>query len=257
MLLKLLKYDFRAMWKQFSLIWGAALVLALVNRFTLNTGRRIPVMGENASSLLAIAFSVVLAAMFVIAVIFVIQRFARGLLGSEGYLMHTLPVRSWQLVAAKLICGTVTWIGCGMVAVLCPLIMAPVDWSEMIYLPWLNVIRGLIKHPDVILVFSEICLMIVSAIVISISLMYLAMSIGHLFSHHRKLVSVAAFIGLYILLANFYARIFLWNPVEQFIDWVSGNVHGAMLSVSAAMVIPALIFLALTSWILENKLNLE
>ena len=35
MLLKLLKYDFRAMWKQFSLIWGAALVLALVNRFVL------------------------------------------------------------------------------------------------------------------------------------------------------------------------------------------------------------------------------
>ena len=35
MLFKLLKYDFRAMWKQFSLIWGAALVLALVNRFTL------------------------------------------------------------------------------------------------------------------------------------------------------------------------------------------------------------------------------
>ena len=29
MLLKLLKYDFRAMWKSFSLIWGAALALLL------------------------------------------------------------------------------------------------------------------------------------------------------------------------------------------------------------------------------------
>ena len=35
MLFKLLKYDFRAMWKQFSLIWGAALVLAQVNRFSI------------------------------------------------------------------------------------------------------------------------------------------------------------------------------------------------------------------------------
>ena len=35
MLLKLLKYDFRAMWKQFSLIWGAALALAQANTFSI------------------------------------------------------------------------------------------------------------------------------------------------------------------------------------------------------------------------------
>ena len=34
MLFKLLKYDFRAMWKQFSLVWGAALALSLVHRMT-------------------------------------------------------------------------------------------------------------------------------------------------------------------------------------------------------------------------------
>ena len=34
---KLLKYDFRSMLKQFAFIWPAALVLALVNRFTVNS----------------------------------------------------------------------------------------------------------------------------------------------------------------------------------------------------------------------------
>lgn len=34
MLGKLLKYDFRSMWKQFSVIWPAALILAFINRFT-------------------------------------------------------------------------------------------------------------------------------------------------------------------------------------------------------------------------------
>ena len=33
---KLLKYDFRSMWKQFAFIWPAALALALVNHFTIN-----------------------------------------------------------------------------------------------------------------------------------------------------------------------------------------------------------------------------
>ena len=32
MLGKLLKYDIRAMWKQFSIIWPAALIIALINR---------------------------------------------------------------------------------------------------------------------------------------------------------------------------------------------------------------------------------
>ena len=35
MLFKLLKYDFRSMWKQFSIIWPAALIIGLINRFTL------------------------------------------------------------------------------------------------------------------------------------------------------------------------------------------------------------------------------
>ena len=56
MLLKLLKYDFRAMWKQFSLIWGAALVLALVNRFTLDGQNSTSMVGEQTSGLMIFAF---------------------------------------------------------------------------------------------------------------------------------------------------------------------------------------------------------
>ena len=33
---KLLKYDFRSMFKQFAFVWPAALALALVNHFTIN-----------------------------------------------------------------------------------------------------------------------------------------------------------------------------------------------------------------------------
>ena len=40
MLGKLLKYDFRSMFKQFAFIWPAALALGLINRFTLNSQMR-------------------------------------------------------------------------------------------------------------------------------------------------------------------------------------------------------------------------
>ena len=73
MLLKLLKYDFRAMWKQFSLIWGAALVLALVNRFVLFQDVDSALLSQD--GLFMFAFMAVIVAMFVIAIIFVVNRF--------------------------------------------------------------------------------------------------------------------------------------------------------------------------------------
>ena len=151
MLLKLLKYDFRAMWKSFSLIWGAALALAVVNRFTITGRWSTSLVGENTSYAALFALFLVFAAMFVIASIFVIQRFSRGLLGDEGYLMHTLPVQSWQLVVSKLICALAVWIASGVVAVLSMLVMAPVNFLEMLQYPiWQALFRGIMSHPDVL-----------------------------------------------------------------------------------------------------------
>lgn len=256
MLLKLLKYDFRAMWKQFSLIWGAALALALINRFTLSG--RIHFVGENASSMIVLTFGSVLAAMFVIAIMFVVRRFSKGLLGDEGYLMHTLPVHPWQLVLSKLICGVVAWVGCGVVAVLSPAFMLPWNLPDLLQISlWSDIFQGIMKHPDMLILMAEFCLVILSFIVLLIAVMYLALSIGHMVSRHRNLVGVAAFIGLYILLVNLYDRVFSYKVVRPLLDMTTANAYGSMLTAVAAMLIPAAAFLAAVCWILEHKLNLE
>ena len=256
MLLRLLKYDFRAMWKRFSLIWGAALALALVNRFTLFRDTGDAVFGQDGPFMFA--FMCVIVAMFVIAMIFVVDRFSKGLLGNEGYLMHTLPVRPWELVASKLICGTVTWIGCGVVALLSPFIMAPVNWLELMQFPfWSDILRGIMKHPGTLALMAEFCLVILAFIVLFISVMYLAMAIGHLFSRHRRLISVAAFIGLYILLANVYSRVFSYRFIQSLMDAATVNAYSSMLAAIAIMLVPAVIFLALVCWILDHRLDLE
>ena len=261
MLFKLLKYDFRAMWKQFSLIWGAALALALANRFSIFwdvDDHAIGLSDTTTSGITVFAFMSVITAMFVIAVIFVVNRFSKGLLGGEGYLMFTLPVRPWELVASKLICGTVTWIGCGVVALLSPFIMAPVNWLELMQFPfWSDILRGIMKHPGTLALMAEFCLVILAFIVLFISVMYLAMAIGHLFSRHRRLISVAAFIGLYILIANVYGRVFSYRFIHSLMYRVNVNAYCSMLTAAAILLIPSAIFLAAVCWILENKLNLE
>ena len=135
MLFKLLKYDLRSMWKQLSLVWGAALVLALVNRLTHSLGFmfRARDFENHIAAITAFALMAVFVTMFIISVVFVLQRFYRGLLGGEGYLMHTLPVRAWELVASKMICAIVTYIGSGIVAVLSILLMITTDWWEFFF----------------------------------------------------------------------------------------------------------------------------
>lgn len=257
MLFKLLKYDFRAMWKQFSLVWGAALALSLVHRMT-HTLRFIVTVNTSIADFTNLALSIVFVAMFVISVMFVIQRFSKGLLGGEGYLMHTLPVRAWQLVLSKLICAILTGVGSCVVAFLSVILMYPADFRRLFQMiNWPEFFRGLIQHSDMLLLAAEFCLVILAFIVLLISVIYLSISIGHLFSRHRKLINVASFIGLYVLLVNVYDRVFSARLTQQLMDVTTSNVYGSMLTASAVMLIPAALFLAAVCWILEHKLNLE
>ena len=98
---RLVKYDFRSMFKQFGFIWPAALALALVNHFTINGLDSTSTVGETTAGISMLVYVAILMAMFIVALVFAIQRFFKGLLGDEGYLMHTLPVRPWQLIGAN------------------------------------------------------------------------------------------------------------------------------------------------------------
>jgi len=260
MLFKLLKYDFRAMWKHFSLIWGAALVLALVNRYTHSLPFMIRTDDHNGSiggftmDILMIVFVV----MFVICISFVLQRFSRGLLGSEGYLMHTLPVRAWQLVTSKLICAIAACAASTVVVFLSLFLLVPTEWKQIFEIPlWSEIFRGLAQHPETIAIFLEFCLLMLAMMIEFIASIYVATSIGHLFARHRRVISVASFIGLYILVYNIYARLYNWDAFLFAMDVATETVHGSLLSASAFILAPALVFLAAVCWILENKLNLE
>ena len=252
MLLKLLKYDFRAMWKSFSLIWGAALALSLVHGVVYSL-RPMPFYssGVTVMSIVSAVLSITLTAMFVIVLVFIIRRFEKGLLGDEGYLMHTLPVRPWQLVLSKLICALAVIIISVAVSFLVLILMIPVDWYEILYLPYLwDFLRWTLSHPDLLAYLAELCLVVLSCLVLGISILYLSMAIGHLFHRRRTLMGVAAFIGLYILI-NIYSA---WVADIAIFRMES---HAGLLASAAVVLLPAAVCLAAVCWILEHRLDLE
>lgn len=260
MLGKLLKYDFRAMWKQFSIIWPAALVIALINRFTLPFNQEHSFAQE--SELLAVititVFIGVMCAMFVVAMVFVLTRFYKGLLGDEGYLMHTLPVKSWQLVLSKLICAVVVSVVNVAVSFLAMFLMMPINWLELFDMRlWKLLVWGLLKQPEAVLYLGEFFLLCVTALVLMLAMVYLSMAIGHLFHRHRVLMSVVAFFAIDIvgnLVITLVNELGLLRFLDQMMAW--SNHTGFWIGITL-LLIPAVVMFLATSYILKKHLNLE
>lgn len=259
MLWKLLKYEFRAIWRQFAILWPAALVLALANRVTLPLAdHNLPSNAGGNSILVTITMSIfagVLFTMVVVSMIFIIKRFYQGLLGDEGYLMHTLPVQTWQLVASKLICAVAVTAINAVIAVMSMFLLIPVQWAELFdWKIWNMLFRGLAQHPDTILYLFEFALLALALLVFGLTTLYLSMAIGHLFQRRRALMSVAAFFVIDILCNIVTDAMNGWGLPSVF---VNSAEHASIWICILLMAVPAALFFAGTSYLLKHRLNLE
>ena len=108
MLGKLFKYEFRAVARTLVPLYLATLVLALVNGFATRF--------DNSffTGLMIFALTAFGIAIFVVTIVLIIQRFWNNLLKDEGYLMFTLPVSPYELIASKLLSALI-WIILGAV----------------------------------------------------------------------------------------------------------------------------------------------
>lgn len=106
---KLVKYEWTAMIRSMGPIYLAVLAVTILNTFMfhvikpyMNQPRGIffPLM-DFTPYLTGTLYAVVLGVMAVFTVTIIIQRFYKGLLKDEGYLMFTLPVESWKLILSK------------------------------------------------------------------------------------------------------------------------------------------------------------
>lgn len=262
MLGKLLKYDIRAMWKQFSMIWPAALIIALINRFTLpfnqGSGNEVGVKSELLAVITITVFVGVMCAMFVVAMVFVLTRFYRGLLGDEGYLMHTLPVQTWQLVLSKLICAVIVTVLNVVVSFLAMFLMMPINWTALFdVIQWQRLLQGLMKQPDALLYLGEFFLLCGTALALMVTIVYLSMSIGHLFHRRRVLMSVVAFFALDIagnLIISLINELGMLGFLNKMAEW--GGHTGFWVGI-VLLLIPAVLMFLATSYLLKHRLNLE
>ena len=269
MLTKLLKYEFKATGRAFLPLYGALLALALVNNLLLRLDGAQFMQTHELSRISAavgvMAYVLLIMAIFVLTLVVMIQRFYKNLLSEEGYLMFTLPVRTWQLLTSKLIVSMV-WILLSCAVTLLSIFLMALGhgfslgdlaraWEifcrEVFWRLDLNVLSILLQaFLTGLVVLAEFILGI-----------YASIAVGQLFPKHRYLAAFGAFLGFGVI--DQILTLLLLTGGGLFVELTGLSISymrffNALFGLSTlySLVWAAGYFL-LTNYILSRRLNLE
>ena len=212
MLGKLLKHEFRATGRTMLPIYGAVIVLSVLASLS---GR---LMDREPGTFLYILFGLIVAA-FVIGIIaalimtavLMIRRFYTNYLKDEGYLMHTLPVSVHELVWSKMLVSLVwfaaTFVVIWLVILLMVFVESGTNLAEIFAkLPsWAEIRQVLteygIRMGDVWLLAAEALLAVIVGGLLTCLHFYAAMSLGHIFSRDKILLSIVFYVAISFVLS--------------------------------------------------------
>ena len=214
MLAKLIHFEFKSTYKLFLILIGAEFLLSIVLGVSVNTNLKImserlaydPFYTSNSST---VSFILVLMVVGIVFATFMmifgssVQRFHKNLLSGQGYLMHTLPVTTWQLVLSKVIAYLIYVVLFVLAQIICLLGVTIgagqfIDIIRSIDFYWVErVIRGILN-----LDFLQVCLTYLFSASRFLLLIYLCYAMGNLFPEHRLLVGIATFVILGVVIPS-------------------------------------------------------
>ena len=275
MLGRLIKHEFRATARIMLPVMGALAALALLANLSMRG------LADNITDvpilrvflvLIVVFYGIAIVAAAVMAVVLMVTRFYRNLLKDEGYLMFTLPVSVHELIWAKLIVSLVWFTATGLL--ICLLIaLTGLNLSasnlEMILreLPSRAEIRQMLDGLGIRGLLNTMILQGVLGVLLgSVSTclhFYAAMSLGHMFTKNKVLLSVVFYvlISFAFNFVNMGFGLVSFGPdteiaideVKEGMQFASGLIrHGLLLSAVQSAVLYLVTVLGL-----RRGLNLE
>ncbi len=269
---KLIKYEFRSSIGFIGIIWAGLLAAGLLTGITskvthnLFAGEENHVLKNLLEAIPVIIYVALFVAMIVATIIIVVVRFYKGLLGEEGYLMHTLPLKPWQLITAKGIVAAIVVIAGGIVAVLSVFTIIGINDSREAFAILSEIFKELAARPVLILVVFEFIVLGIFGVLKSIYQVYASLCIGQLVNRHRILLAVGAYIGINIVMGVIFAivvSLFDTAQIEYMFEKAFftlgeiGTVNAVMGVMILVTVIQLAIFHIISERIMTKKLNLQ
>ncbi len=223
---------------------------------------------------LLMVFVAAIAGAFIVSFVLMIQRFYKNLLRDEGYLMMTLPVTVHEHVLSKLIVSII-WAAATAVTTMLAMgiLMFELNFVDQI-IHELSQIFAQLEFNDLrlmdyaghtlVFVLEAILLAIMADACLCLQL-YAAMAVGHSFTHHKGLISVAAYFGLSIAWsclqngALHLLRLMAPQGINLGLESLSpfAVTHIALWGMILVILIPTAIWYAITTYFLKNRLNLS
>lgn len=256
MLGKLIKYEYKATARTFIPIYIALLLVAVINR-VLRIGKIDVAWGISMIVLVGLFI-----ALGVLTIIVIVQRFNKNLLGDEGYLMFTLPVKSEQLIASKLIISIVWTIISGIVAFITFLILLGearlfneifTNWN-MIWTEFTIAVQEQMYVSSPILFIAMIVAISLLSYISFIFEIYLSLAAAQLpvFNKNRGVVGFVAFFVINVILSIGSQILGVIIPDQVFNTFASS----VTIMIITTLIVCLVLFIGI-KWILDKHLNLE
>lgn len=267
MLRKLLKYEFKGNGRVMLPFYGLILVLAVITKvFNGINIQEFSTLGQIAFGIVAFSYGLTMASIMLLTAFLIIQRFAKTVYGDEGYLTHTLPVKSRDIIISKTV-SAIAWIALsGIVAVVSVGIIAyypDVFRDVKTAYGYLVEEMGSPALMQIFIMLDYMAMASVLAVISGIMMVYMSISIGQLFK--KKLMgSIAAFLGVSFI--SSIAVGFIGNsPIGDIVNELmigdpTGIISGMnmlMLFSSVYYVVKIAIYYMVTNYLMTKKLNLE
>ena len=204
MLSKLMKYDLRSCFRRFGVLWIATAAFAVLTGIMMHgVFEKAMESGSFILRFLTILVPVILIGLIIVTgvltFVFICERFYKGLLGDEGYLMFTLPASVSEHIAAKALSAMILTIISSLVALVSGLIFLLI-YQPAELMEGLRMLPQILKEADlpasVPLFLLEILVLILFTVAKETLKIYASIALGHLAKKHRVLWAILAYFGI-------------------------------------------------------------
>lgn len=262
MLSKLFRYEFRSTGRMILPLYAGLILLTLFTRLFTWLGDFSNIIAIPAA-LFVILYVMAIIGMFAVTYIFLLRRFYTNLIGDEGYLSFTLPVKPWQHIVSKLVTAVVWIIATLIVALLSLLLMfASSDLFRNIYEMTVYLVNN--SQVSYVMLVIEFIIVAIVSTAASMLMLYASMAIGQLMTGHKVIGAVVSFLVFYfitqILLGIGMYIVSQVNPQMWEIINAANAVRGIavmMLIIFAIQLVFGTVYFIITDYAFKNKLNLE
>lgn len=275
MLGKLIKHETRATSRIFLPLYGALLILTIFTKLVMAIGAP-DFFSEAASNnnnvaeiILGISFTlyfVLIIGICVMTLVMIIQRFYKNLFTDEGYLMFSLPVKTWELVLSKLLVGMIWSAVCTVMIILTFFIFSLGAFSMMELSQTIRSAYSMFylqTGMELNLFMAELIIFILVETVASILMIYVSIAIGQLFNQHRIVAAFGAYIVITIamqIIMSIAMAVFAIGNLENMVlngSEAMTTVQWLINGSTALNVVLGIGFYYVTHTIMKKRLNLE